>query len=124
MPGGPRRSACSCWVDPARGGQLEHEGAIHLLVEVKVEGIQALADVAEARLLHPPFEEPILPPDQLVLDEAREKVDRRQLLGLRFEQAGLKPGGEAGAAELAQGALQFDDVHGVTSWVFRAMTSR
>ena len=36
----------------------------------------------------------------------------------------FEPGGHAGAAELAQGALQFDDVHGVTSWVFRAMTSR
>ena len=49
---------------------------------------------------------------------------RGQLLGLGFEQAGLETGGDAGAAELAQGALQFEDVHGVTSWVFRAMTSR
>ncbi len=28
---------------------------------------------------------------------------------------GFEPGGEAGAAELAERAVQFDDVHGVTS---------
>src|SRR5712691_10130028 len=110
--------------NPARGGQLEDEGAVHLLVEVEVEGVQALADVTEAGQLHPALEEPILAPDQLVLDEAREEIDRGQLLGLGLEEARLEPGGQTGAAELAQGALQFDDIHGVTSWVFRAMTSR
>ena len=50
---------------------------------------------------------------------------RGQLLGLGLEQPGLEAGGHAGAAELAQGALQFDEVHvGISSWVFRAMTSR
>jgi hypothetical protein len=46
------------------------------------------------------------------------------VLGLGLDEAGLQAGGDAGAAELAQGALQFEDVHGVPSWVFRAMTSR
>ena len=41
------------------------------------------------------------------------------------EQTGFEPGGHAGAAELAQGALQFDDVHvGISSCVLCAMTSR
>ena len=35
----------------------------------------------------------------------REKIDGGQLLGLRFEQAGLQPGGEAGAAALLQGGV-------------------
>ena len=109
---------------PAGGGQLVDEGAVHLLVEVEVKGIEPLGGVAEARLLQAPFEEPILPADELVLDEAREEIDGGQLLGLRLEQADLQPGRDARAAELAQGALQFDDVHEVTSWIFRAMTSR
>jgi hypothetical protein len=57
--------------------------------------------------------------------EVGEEIDGGQLLGLRFEQTGLEADGHAGAAELPQGALQFDEVHGGgTSWAFRAMTSR
>jgi hypothetical protein len=110
--------------DPARGRQLEDEDAVHLLVEVEVEGIEPLADVAKAGELHPAFEKPILPAEQFVLHEPGEEIDGGEFLGLRFEQAGLEPGGDAGAAELAQGTLQFDDVHGRTSSVFRATTSR
>ena len=56
---------------------------------------------------------------ELVLDERGEEVDRGELLGLRLEQPGLEGGGHAGAAELAQGALQFDEIHvGISSWVF------
>ena len=56
---------------------------------------------------------------------AREEVERDELLRLRLEQPGLEAGGHARAAELAQGALQFDEVHvGIASWVLRAMTSR
>ena len=109
---------------PARGRQREDEGARHLLVEVEVKDVEPLAGVAEARELHPPFKQPVLAAEQLVLDEPREEIEGRQLLGLRFEHAGLEPSGDAGAAELTQGALQLDDVHGVISWVFRAMTSR
>ena len=47
------------------------------------------------------------------------------LRGLGLEQPRLEAGGHAGAAELAQGVLQFDEVHvGISSWVLRAMTSR
>jgi hypothetical protein len=55
--------------DPAPGGQLEHEGPVHLLVELEVEGLQALADVAEAGLLHAAFEEAVLAADEFILDE-------------------------------------------------------
>jgi hypothetical protein len=90
-------------------------GAVHLLVELEVEGVQPLADVAEADLLQPTIEEAILAPNEFVLDEAREEVYGRELLGLGFEEPRLQAHGHAGAAELAQGALQFNDVHGVTS---------
>jgi 3-octaprenyl-4-hydroxybenzoate carboxy-lyase Rift-related domain len=82
-------------------------------------------DVAEAGLLHAAFEEAVLAADEFILDEVGEEIDGGQLLGLRFEQGGLEADGHAGAVELPQGALQFDEVHGGgTSWVFRAMTSR
>src|SRR5262249_50880472 len=47
--------------DPVAGGQLEDEGAVHLPVEIEVEGVQALAGVAEAGERDPALEEPILP---------------------------------------------------------------
>jgi len=52
------------------------------------------------------------------------KIDGGQLLGLRLEQATFQTAGHAGAAELAKGALQFDERHVGTSWVFCAMTAR
>ena len=109
--------------DPACGRELEDEGAVHFLVEV--EGIEALVRVAEIGLLDPPLEEAILAADEFILDEAREEVEGDELLSLRLEQPRLEAGAHAGAAELAEGALQFDEVHvGISSWVFRAMTSR
>ena len=75
-------------------------------------------------LLDAAGEQPILAAEELVTDERGEEVDGRQRGGLGFEQTGLEAGGHAGAAELAEGALQFDEVHGVASWAFRAMTSR
>ncbi len=110
--------------DEAAGGELEDEAAVHLLVEVEVEGVEGLAAVAEAGLLDAAGEQAVLAAEELVADERGEEVDGRQLGGLGFEQAGLEAGGHARAAELAQGALQFDEVHAGASWVFRAMMSR
>jgi hypothetical protein len=111
--------------DPAGRGQLEDEGAGHLLVEVEVEGVEALADVAEARLLEAALEEAILAADELVLDELRETIERGEVLGLGLEQPGFEASGHAGAAELTEGVLQFDEVHvGLSSWVLRAIMSR
>jgi hypothetical protein len=73
--------------NPARGGELEDEGAVHLLVELEVEAVQALADVAEAGLLEATIEQAILAADEFVLDEAGEETDGGQLLGLSFEEA-------------------------------------
>jgi len=58
--------------DEAAGRELEDEGAVHLLVEVELEGVERLADIAEAGLLEPALQEPVLTLQQLVLDEGRE----------------------------------------------------
>src|SRR5262249_9421466 len=110
--------------DEAAGGELEDEGAVHLLVEVEIEGVEGLARVAEAGLLKPALEEPVLTLEQLVLDQGRQEVDRGQLLRLGLEEAAFEAGGHPGAAELAEGALQFDEHHVGTSWVFCAITAR
>jgi hypothetical protein len=110
--------------DEAARGELEDEGAIHLLVEVEIEGIEGLAGVAEARLLEPAFQEPVLALEELVLDEGGEEVDRGELLGLGLEQAAFETSGHARAPELAEGALEFGERHVGTSWVFCAMTAR
>ena len=111
--------------DEAAGGELEDEAPMHLLVEVEVKGVERLAPVAEAGLVHPALEEPVLTALELVLHERGEEVDGGELLRLGLEQPGLEGGGHARAAELAEGALQLDEVHvGISSWDFRAMRSR
>jgi hypothetical protein len=62
--------------------------------------------------------------EEFIADERGEEVDGGELGRLGFEQAGLEAGGHAGAAELAEGAVQFDEVHEGASWALRAMTSR
>src|SRR6516164_2245393 len=111
--------------DEAAGGELEDEASIHLLVELEVKGVERLAPVAEAGLCHPAIEEPVLTALELVLHERGEEIDGGELLRLGLQQPGLEAGGHAGAAELAQGAVQFDEVHvGISSWALRAMRSR
>jgi hypothetical protein len=75
-------------------------------------------------VLEAALEEPVLALEELVLDEGREEVDRSQLLGLGLEEAAFEADGHAGAAELAEGALQFDERHVGTPWVFCAITAR
>jgi hypothetical protein len=98
----PEKEGIGMLRDPAGGGEVEDEGAVHLLVEVKVEGVQALADVAKAGLLEAAGEEAILAPDEFILDEPGDEIDGGKLFGLGLEQAGLEPGGHARAAELMQ----------------------
>ena len=61
--------------EPA-GDELGHEPAVHLLVEVEVEGVEGLPTSAETRLLDAALEEPVLAAPELVLDERREEVNR------------------------------------------------
>ncbi len=123
VPGGPRKSASSRWRDEAGGGELVDEGAVHLLVEVEVEAVEGPVGVAEAGLLRAAGEEPVLSAQQLVGDERGDEVDGGELLGLGLTQACLEDVGHAGEAQLAQRAIEFDEVH-VGSPVFWSMRSR
>ena len=46
-------------VDEAAVGELEDETAVHLLVEVEVEGVERLVAVAEAGVLDAALEQPV-----------------------------------------------------------------
>ena len=91
------------------------QSAIHLLVKREVKAVERAIGVPEACLL--------VPPDQLVADEGREEVERGEPLGLGVPEPGLQDIGHAGEAELAEGAVEFDEIHDVSP-VLRSMRSR
>ena len=109
--------------DETGGGELEDEGAVDLLVEGEVEAVERAFGVAEARLLVPSGEQPVLASLKLVGDEGGDEVDRDHLLGLRLLQARFEDVGHAGEAELAQRLVEFDEIHD-GSPVLRSMRSR
>ena len=111
--------------DEAAGGELEDAGAIHLLVEVEVEGVEGLAGVAEAGVGPAALEEAVLTADEFVGDERGDEIERRQPLGLGLAEAGFERRGHAGEAELADGAVEFGERHSGTSGSgWRSMRSR
>src|SRR5262245_49030426 len=110
--------------NPPRRREFEDEGAVHLLVELEVKGVEALVAVAEARVLDPSLEQSVLAAEEFILDEVGEEIEWREFFGLGLKQPRLEADGHPRATELAQGALEFDHVHGEISWVLCAMTSR
>ena len=109
--------------DETAGGELVDQSAIHLLVKREVKAVERAIGVPEACLLVPPGQQPVLPPDQLVADEGREEVERGEPLGLGVPEPGLQDIGHAGEAELAEGAVEFDEIYDVSP-VLRSMRSR
>ena len=81
--------------DEARGCELVDQSPVHLLVEIKVEGVERAVGVAEARGLDATGREAVLTPQQLVGDERRDEVDRRKPLGLRVTQSGFEDVGHS-----------------------------
>jgi len=100
-----------------------NERPVHLLVEVEVKRIERAVGVAKAGLLQPARNEPVLAPDEFVADERRDEIDGRLSLGLGLAEARFEDIGHAGEAELAQGVIEFDEVH-TGSPVWRSMRSR
>src|SRR5712691_7906096 len=109
--------------DEAAGGQLVDQRPIHLLVEIEIEGIERAIRIAKARQFMPTLEQAVLSPQQLVGDEHRHEIDGRDLLGLRLTQSGFEDGRHAGQAELAERAIELDEIHS-GSPVLRSMRSR
>jgi hypothetical protein len=57
------------------------------------------------------FEEPILSALQFVVHQHGDEIERRQPLRLRMAEARFQHIGHAGEAELAEGTIQFGDIH-------------
>jgi len=87
--------------DEPGGGELEDQAAVHFLVEVEIEGIEALPLVAEGRGLDAALEQPVAPAQELVGHEGGEEVERGASLGLGLEPTGVEGGGHTGEAEAA-----------------------
>ena len=109
--------------DEASGRELVDEGAMHLLVEGEVEAVERAVGVAEAGLLEPTREETVLAALELVGDERRDEIDRRERFGLGVLQADVQCVGHAGEAKLPEGLVEFDEIHD-GSPVLRSMRSR
>jgi len=97
--------------DEARGGELVDERAIHLLVEIKIKGVERALRIAKACELVAAFEQTVLTSAEFVSDEGGHQVDGRLLFGLRLPEPGFERGGHAGEPELAEGAIEFHEIH-------------
>jgi hypothetical protein len=52
------------------------EGAIHLLVEIEIKGVEGALRVAEAREFVPALQQTVLSPAEFVGDEGGDEIDR------------------------------------------------
>lgn len=95
----------------APGRQLEDQRAVELLVEVEVEAVERAILVAEAGGLRAPLDQSVGAPLELVTDQRREEVQRRQAAGLRLEDAHLQALRHPGQFQLLQGSRRLDQVH-------------
>ena len=111
VPGGPRKQDVLALQDEAGGRQFVDQRAVHLLVEIEIEGIERAVCVAEARLLDPPRDQPILSARELVADERGHEIDGRLAFGLGVAEPGVQRRGHAGESELPEGGVEFDEIH-------------
>jgi hypothetical protein len=97
--------------DEAGRGELVDQRAVHLLVEIEIEGVEGAIRIAEASLLNPTRDQPVLPARQLVADEGGHEIDGRLPLGVGLTQAGIERGGHAREPKLAERGVEFDEIH-------------
>ena len=55
--------------DEAPGGEFVDEGAVHLFIEIEIKTLEGAIGVAEARLLEPSCNEPVLTAHELIADQ-------------------------------------------------------
>jgi len=85
--------------------------AVHLLVEIEIEGVEGALGIAEARLLDPTRDEAILAARELVADQRGDEIDRRLAFRLGVAEPGVQGRGHAGEPELLEGGIEFDEIH-------------
>jgi hypothetical protein len=79
--------------------------------------------IAEARQLVAPIEQPVLAPPEFIGHEGGDEINRRHLFRLRLVETCFQDGSHAREAELAQRAIEFDQIHD-GSPVVRSIRSR
>jgi len=109
--------------DEPSGGQLVDQRAIHLPVEIEVEGIERAIGIAEAGLFVAAREESVFATQELVGHQQRDEIDGREFLRLRLAQPRFEDGRHAGEAEFPERMIEFDEIH-CDSPVLRSMRSR
>src|SRR5436853_7268604 len=97
--------------DESTGGQIKHQTAIHLLVEVKVEVVQSLIRVAEFRLFFASLQKPVASAAEFIRDQAGDQVYRCHRFDLSLMQTGLKHSGHAAEPKVPESGSEFCRVH-------------
>ena len=122
---GPEKQCILAPIDEGAGGEVEDQAAVHLGIEGEVEVVERLVGIAEGGLFAAPFQQAVRAACEFVADQRGEKVDGRHRFGLRLSEASFQHGGHAAEPELAERALQFDEVHSDWfSWDLSSMRSR
>src|SRR5258708_29074360 len=87
--------------------------------ELEGEAVEAVVGVAELRLFVASFQESPATAGQLIGDQRGDQVDGRHVLRLRLQKTRFHHCGHAAQAQLYQGAIEFDQVHGLVSskWI-------
>ena len=110
--------------DEAAGGQVVDQRAIHLLVEVEIEACRASdRDRGSAACLCRRSSSRSCRRRSSSDTSIETRSIGVMLLGLGVTQAGFEDGRHAGQAELAERAIEFDEIHS-GSPVLRSMRSR
>jgi len=97
--------------EEAAGGELEDEATIELLVEGEVEAIERFVGVAELGLFQAAGEQAIGATGELVVEEEREEVGERELIGLALHESRFEVVGDSAEAELAECANELGELH-------------
>ena len=109
--------------DETRGGQLVDQGAIHLLIKIKVKGVERAIGIAKAGLFMAALEQPVLATQELVGHQHRDEVDGREFLALGLAQSRFEDDRHARKAQFPERVIEFDEIHRASP-VLRSMRSR
>jgi hypothetical protein len=95
MIGWPQEQSVFMASDEGTGGEIEHQTAIHLSVEVEVEVIESFLRVSELGLFFSSLQQSLATTSEFVGDEAGKEVDRGHGFGLSLVKAGFEYGGDS-----------------------------
>jgi hypothetical protein len=86
LPGSRPRKRTSSRSTMKRGVQVVNERAVHLLVEIRIEGLERALGITEARELVPALEQTVLAPAEFVgtIADMRSRGARSALVGAAF----------------------------------------